>query len=139
MLLVTIAAFAVGHEAEAVSDALRRIFGMVRDEQQLGGALADQHVDEAAHQLAIERIQPLQRLVEDQQCRVFHQRAGDQRQPLLAPGKAVERGVTARAVEPEQRQPLFGQLPLTIRNRLINADRIENPDITTLRTLVLTR
>lgn len=47
--------------------------------------LADQHVDEATHQLAIERIQPLQRLVEDQQRRVFHQRAGDQRQPLLAP------------------------------------------------------
>ena len=113
LLLVAVAALAVGHEAEAVSDALRRVFGMVRDEQQLGGATADQHVDEATHQLAIERIQPLQRLVEDQQRRVFHQRAGDQRQPLLA-RKAVERGIAARAIEPEQRQPLFGQLPLTI-------------------------
>ncbi len=50
----------------------------------------------------------------------------------------MERGIAARAVEPEQRQPLFGQLPLTIRHRLINAVESKNPDSTTLRTLVLT-
>ncbi|MNU08677.1 hypothetical protein D3C72_2548300 [compost metagenome] len=52
---------------------------MVGDKQQLGRSLADQHVDKATDQLAIERIQPLQRFVEDQQRRVFDQCAGDQR------------------------------------------------------------
>ncbi|MNF17917.1 hypothetical protein D3C80_2217030 [compost metagenome] len=56
----------VGQKAQAVSNALWRVFRMVGNKQQLGGTLADQHVDKAAHQLAIERIQALQRFVEDQ-------------------------------------------------------------------------
>ena len=68
-----------------MGNTVRGIFRMVRDKQQLRGAFANQDVDEAAHQLAIEGIQPLQRFIKDQQGWMLHQRADDKRQPLLAP------------------------------------------------------
>ena len=76
--LITVAV-AVRDKTQAVGNTLRRVFRMVGDKQQLGRSLADQHVDKATDQLAIERIQPLQRFIEDQQRRVFDQCAGDQR------------------------------------------------------------
>ncbi|MNH29835.1 hypothetical protein D3C79_900860 [compost metagenome] len=75
--------------------------------------------------MAIERIQPLQRFVEDQQRRMLDQRTGDQRQPLLAPGQAVKRRIAAGAAQPQQRQPLVGQLLLRVRHGLIDADGVE--------------
>ena len=58
------------HKTQAVSNTLRCIFSVVRDKQQLRAAFANQYIDKATHQLAINRIQPLQRLIQNQQFRL---------------------------------------------------------------------
>ena len=75
---------------------------MVGDKQQLRRPFANEHINKAAHQLAVERIQPLQRFIEDQQGRVLDQRADDQRQPLLPPGEAMERRIGGAFINPQK-------------------------------------
>lgn len=108
-----------------MGNAVRGIFRMVRDKQQLCGPFANQHVDKAAHQLAVEGVQPLQRFIEDQQGWMLHQRADDKRQPLLAPRQTVKRRVGGALIDAENIQPLLHQLVLLVGDRLINADRVK--------------
>lgn len=46
-------------KSEPVRDALWRVFRVVRDKEELCFALANQNIQPAAHELAIERIEPL--------------------------------------------------------------------------------
>ena len=108
-----------------MGNTVRGIFRMVRDKQQLCGPFANQHVDKAAHQLAVEGVQPLQRFIEDQQGWMLDQRANDKRQPLLAPRQTVKRRVGGALIDAENIQPLLHQLMLFIGHRLINADRVK--------------
>ncbi len=108
-----------------MGNTVRGIFRMVRDKQQLCGPFANQHVDKAAHQLAVEGVQPLQRFIEDQQGWMLHQRADDKRQPLLAPRQTVKRRVGGALIDAENIQPLLHQLMLLVGDRLINADRVK--------------
>ncbi len=108
-----------------MGNTVRGIFCMVRDKQQLCGPFANQHVDKAAHQLAVEGVQPLQRFIEDQQGWMLHQRADDKRQPLLAPRQTVKRRVGGALIDAENIQPLLHQLMLLVGDRLINADRVK--------------
>lgn len=114
-----------GDERQAMGNTVRGIFRMVRDKQQLCGPFANQHVDKAAHQLAVEGVQPLQRFIEDQQGWMLHQRADDKRQPLLAPRQTVKRRVGGALIDAENIQPLLHQLMLLVGDRLINADRVK--------------
>jgi hypothetical protein len=59
VLLIAVA-IAFRNEGQTMGDAVRRIFRVVRNKQQLGRALLDQHVHEAPYQLAVKRIQTLQ-------------------------------------------------------------------------------
>lgn len=70
-------AIGVGDEGQPVGNTFRRIFGMMGDEQQLRAALSNQDINPAPHQLAVERIQSLQRLIKNKQRRMFDQRAGN--------------------------------------------------------------
>lgn len=108
-----------------MGNTVRGIFRMVRDKQQLCGPFANQHVDKAAHQLAVEGVQPLQRFIEDQQGWMLHQRADDKRQPLLSPRQTVKRRVGGALIDAENIQPLLHQLMLLVGDRLINADRVK--------------
>lgn len=108
-----------------MGNTVRGIFRMVRDKQQLCGPFANQHVDKAAHQLAVEWVQPLQRFIEDQQGWMLHQRADDKRQPLLAPRQTVKRRVGGALIDAENIQPLLHQLMLLVGNRLVNANRVK--------------
>lgn len=56
---------AVRHKLQSMRNTGWRIFGVVRNEQQLGVTFADQHINKTADQLAIQRIQPLQGFIED--------------------------------------------------------------------------
>ena len=73
-----------------MGNTVRGIFRMVRDKQQLCGPFANQHVDKAAHQLAVEGVQPLQRFIEDQQVAWLQEQARQQKTVSLTAGQRVE-------------------------------------------------
>jgi len=50
---------ALCHKLQPVGNALRRIFGMMGNKQQLCLAFANQHINETAYYLTIQRVQPL--------------------------------------------------------------------------------
>ena len=106
-----------------MGDTVRGVFGVMRDKQQLRRPFANQHINEAAHQLAVERVQPLQRFVKDQQSGVFDQGADDQRQPLLPPGEAMERRIGGAFVDTQNIQPVLHQLMLLVRYGLTRYSR----------------
>jgi hypothetical protein len=105
-----------------MGNAGRGIFGVMRDEQKLSFAFTDQDIHKPADQLAVERIQSLQGFIEDQQCRMFHQRTNNQRQPLLSPGKTMKWRIRGTFIDAKNIQPLLYQLVLPVGDGLINAD-----------------
>ncbi len=104
------------HKLQTMGNAVRRIFGVMGDKQQLSGTFANQNIHEAPYQLTVKRIQSLQGLVKNQQRRMLHQRPDDQRQPLLSPGETVERRIGGTFVDSQYIQPVLHQLALLIRN-----------------------
>ena len=47
------------HKGQTVGNAVRGVFGVMGDKQQLRRPFANQHINEATHQLTVERVQPL--------------------------------------------------------------------------------
>ena len=87
---------ALRHKTQTMGNALRRIFRMVGNEQQLRLSFRNQYIHKATHQLPVEGIESLQRLIQNQQRGMFYQRAGDKHQPLLSPGETVKRRIGLR-------------------------------------------
>lgn len=116
---------AVRDKFQPMGDAGRGIFSMVGHKQQLGFTFANQDIHKAADQLTVERIQPLQRFVKNQQRRVLDQRADDQCQPLLPPRQAVEWRIGDPVIHTQNIQPLLRQLVLLVGYRLINTNGVE--------------
>lgn len=48
-----------GDKAQAMCNAGGRIFRVMRNKQQLSPSLANQHIDKAPHELAVNRVEPL--------------------------------------------------------------------------------
>ena len=113
-----------GHKAQSVRQAPGGILRVVGDEQQLAAAGLQQTLDEAAYQLSIEWVEPLQGFIQDQQARVLDQGSYDEQQSLLTKGEAVEWRLCQR-LHAQQRQPLLGQPQSLIAGCLIEADGVK--------------
>ncbi|MNZ42300.1 hypothetical protein D3C78_598710 [compost metagenome] len=72
-----------------MAEAGGRILGVVGDEQQLGAFPYEAH-HHLPHQVAVQRIQPLQGLIQNEQRRMLDQGSGNQHQALLTKGEGVE-------------------------------------------------